>query len=155
MRLDRYKAKFNAAKTNFTFISEGPKGNIPKGVNYTKMKIKGYKNLYNLSFGDRDPTTGEIDDLVVTDNQDRDKILATIFGTVRAFLKNHPNAQVFLTGSTPVRTRLYRMAIGKYLEELDEYFDIQGYTRNGWVSYEKNTAYVAFLVKLKTINYEI
>lgn len=39
-------------------------------------------NLYNLAFGDKNPLTGEIDDKIVTDNGDSEKVLATVVAAV-------------------------------------------------------------------------
>jgi hypothetical protein len=68
MRLEQYEFIFDTTETVFDFVSEGPKGKILKGVYFTKLKIKGLRNIYNLAFGDKDINTGEIDDQVVTDN---------------------------------------------------------------------------------------
>lgn len=152
MRLEKYKLRFNAEQTVFQFTSEGPKGNILKGVYFTKMKAKGFRNLYNLAFGDKTGDKGEIDDNVVTDNQDREKVLATVVNTLIIFIEKHPKAQVFMQGSNPVRTRLYQMAINKYFEEFSEMFDIQGFTQNQLVPFKKNVKYNAFLIRKKIIN---
>ncbi len=154
MRLEKYKVKSNSAKTAFVFISEGPKGSILKGVYYSKLKVKGYKNLYNLAFGDKLIDADDIDDSIVTDNGDREKVLATVANTVIIFTKRHPKAQIYIEGSTAARTRLYQMAIGKYFAELSEIFDIKGVIDMEWLPYEKNINYSAFLVSRKIANYE-
>ena len=150
MRLEQYKVKFNPTKTAFVFTSEGPKGSILKGVYYTKIKAEGYKNLYNLAFGDKLIDSDDIDDRVVTDNKDSEKVLATVANTVITFTKRHPNAHVFIAGSNTARIRLYRMAISKYFDELSEIFVIQGYFKGKWLPFEKNIDYRAFLINLKT-----
>jgi hypothetical protein len=152
MRLEKYKLEFNANKTVFEFISEGPKGNILKSVHYTKMKVKGIRNIYNLAFGDKNNDTGDIDDNIVTDNKDREKVLATVVNTLTIFIEKHPKAQVFIQGSTPVRTRLYQMAITKYFEEFTEIFDIQGFTQYQLSPFKKNVKYNAFLIRKKMKN---
>lgn len=106
MRLEQYELEFNSNKTSFGFISEGPKGNILKGIEYSKFKQKGVKNLYNLALGDKNIDTGYIDDLVVTDNQDREKVLATVANTVFIFTKRHPKARIIISGSSRSRNRL-------------------------------------------------
>ena len=149
MRLEKYKVIANTAQNTFEFMSEGPKGSILKVVEYTKVNLKGFRNLYNLGFGDKDASTDAINDLVVTDNQDSEKVLATVASTVYIFTKYHPTARIILTGSTPARTRLYRMAISKYLEELSETFDIKGMTETKFEKFKKNRTYFAFLIKRK------
>ena len=139
MKLEQYELAFDRTKTNFDFISEGPKGRILKTVRFTKIKVKSHNNLYNLAFGDKNLDSGAIDDLVITDNQDRDKVLATVAKTVAIFIKHRPKALIFFRGSTPSRTRLYQMAINKYLDELSEIFFIEGFTSKEWVFFEKNS----------------
>ena len=63
MKLEQYELAFERTKTNFDFISEGPKGRILKTVRFTKIKVKSHNNLYNLAFGDKNPDSGAIDDL--------------------------------------------------------------------------------------------
>jgi hypothetical protein len=152
MRLDKYKLEFNASKTAFEFTSEGPKGNILKSVYFTKMKVKGIRNVYNLAFGDKIDDTEDIDDNIVSDNQDREKVLATVVNTVIVFTKRYPKAQIFITGSNPARTRLYQIVIGKYFEEFSEIFEIKGFNKNQLQPFEKNVKYNAFLIRKKISN---
>ncbi len=77
-------------------------------VQYTET---GTENIYNLAFGDFDEETNSINDISITNNGDSTKVLATVASTVYAFIEKHPNAWIFATGSTIVRTRLYRMGI--------------------------------------------
>jgi hypothetical protein len=149
MRLEKYKLRENANKIAFEFISEGPKGSILKGVFFSKVKIKGMKNLYNLALGDKNIRTGKIDYRVITDNQDRDKVLATVAETIIIFTNVYPKAQIYFEGSNNVRTRLYQMAISKYIDELTETFVIKGYIVDMWFPYEKNVNYEAFLITRK------
>ena len=55
----------------FEFESLGPKGRFLKVVQYTELEQKGF---YNLGFGDKDPNTGLISDVTVTDNGDSKKV---------------------------------------------------------------------------------
>jgi hypothetical protein len=147
MRLDQYESKSNKNQTIFNFISEGSKGQILKSVRF--VKIKGFRNVYNLAFGDKQKGSNRIDDRVVSNNKDRDKVLATVASTVIIFTNRYPNASIFFRGSNDVRTRLYQIAIGKYFDELSENFDIQGYLDKYWLPYEKNVNYSAFLISRK------
>lgn len=94
--------------TIYEFVSEGPKGSIKKIVEYTETATE---NVYNLGFGDYDESTKSINDLSVTNNSDSLKVLATVASTVYAFMEKHPNSYILATGSTNVRTRLYRIGI--------------------------------------------
>lgn len=149
MRLEKYKVKSNLAKTSFVFTSNGPKGNIVKLVLYSKMKAKGFKNVYNLSFGDKLLNLDDIDDTVVTDNQDRDKVLATVVNTIISFTNKHPKAQIYFEGSNDARTRLYRMTINKHLDELSEVFEIRGIYEQQLLPFNKNINFSSFLIRRK------
>lgn len=149
MRLEKYKLEEYPNKTTFEFTSEGPKGSILKGVYYSKIKLKGVKNLYNLAFGDKDKYSGQIDDKVITDNQDREKVLSTVANTLIIFTTHYPKAQIYFEGSNDARTRLYQMAISKYFDELSEMFNIEGYISKQWIPFEKNINYKAFLITRK------
>ena len=108
MNKPKYLYKTEDKFTIYEFVSEGPKGRIKKMVEYTETATE---NVYNLGFGDFDETTNAINDLSVTNNGDSLKVLATVASTVYAFIEKHPNAYILATGSTNVRTRLYRMGI--------------------------------------------
>jgi hypothetical protein len=57
------------------FTSTGKNGAIPKRIIFSTTELE---NVYNLAFGDIDEN-GEIDDCRISDNGDRNKILATVF----------------------------------------------------------------------------
>ena len=146
MRLDRYELKADAQLTTFDFLSEGPKGKIG---NIIQFSLVNQNNLYNLAFGDRNYLTGEIDDKVVTDNGDSEKILATVVAAVYAFCDKVPEAWIYATGSTAARTRLYRMGINKYYDIVQSDFEMFGQTHSEWERFEKGKDYQAFVVQRK------
>jgi hypothetical protein len=131
----------------FEFFSEGPKGRIAKMVEYSETATKG---VYNLAFGDYNEKTKTINDLSVTNNGDSLKVLATVASTVYAFLDKHPNALIVATGSTTVRTRLYRMGITNNLADIQEDFVVYGLSENGtWEEFVIGEDYEAFLISKK------
>ncbi len=130
----------------FEFISEGPKGKVPKIVMYSPTNLQGF---YNLGFGDKDKATGLVRDDVVTNNNDSQKVLATVASTVYVFTDKHPDAWVFATGLNRARTRLYRMGLTNNLDEISQDFEVFGLERDEWVEFRKNTEYEAFLVRRK------
>ena len=130
----------------YDFISEGPKGRIPKLVKFSETNLK---DLYNLAFGDKDLKTGGINDTVISNNGDSEKVLATVVATVYAFTEKHPDSWVYATGSSKSRTRLYRMGITKYISEVEKDFEVLGMKDNGWHPFKKGEEYEAFLVKRK------
>lgn len=146
MKLDRYELKAGRNLTTFTFLSEGSKGQIAKVVQFQQMNLH---NLYNIAFGDLNNLTGEIDDKVVTDNGDNEKVLATVVSAVYAFFGQYPDAWVYATGSWASRTRLYKMGINKYIDIVEKDFEIMGEHLNEWEWFEKGKDYQAFAVHLK------
>lgn len=146
MKLERYELRAEESLMVFEFVSEGPKGEIRKLVQFVETNLK---DLYNLAFGDLDPTTGEIDDSVISGNCDSEKILATVVAVVYSFTEKYPDAWIYATGSTKSRTRLYRMGLTKYLAEIREDFVLYGQRVDEWEIFEKGVEYEAFLAQRK------
>ena len=145
MKLPKYQLKADDELSVYRFVSEGRKGLIPKRIQFTLINQDG---IYNLAFGDEHPTSGELDDLIISDNGDSEKVLATVVSAVYAFFDRHPTAWVYLSGSTASRTRLYQMAIAKYLPELAADFAIYGEHQEEWQAFEKGKSYTAFIAHL-------
>jgi hypothetical protein len=123
MKYPRYEYKTEDELHFFEFISIGTKGSVKKIVEYSKLSVE---NIYNLAFGDYDEENDCINDKTITNNGDSKKVLATVVSTIYAFTGKYPEIWVFATGSTEVRTRLYRMGITNNLEEIQEDFYIYG-----------------------------
>ena len=146
MRISKYPLASSDKLMSFEFISEGPNGLIHKLVRYQETNLK---NIYNLAFGDKDTSSGEIDDTVISNNGDSEKVLATVAATVYAFTDRYPEAWIYATGSTKSRTRLYRMGIAKFLSEVKDDFEVLGEVNNQWENFEENVDYDGFLVRRK------
>jgi hypothetical protein len=147
MHLKRYE--FEVKDNRYTFFSQGPKGEIKKAVFYSKVRET--QPLYNLSFGDWNEKLDWIDDRVVTNNGDRQKILATVATTVLHFTTENSEACVLAIGSTPSRTRLYQMNIASYLTIIRPLFVVEGLIRNNWEAFQTGYNYSAFLLKPKNL----
>ncbi len=141
------KIRFNKEFNVFDFTSVGPKGEIAKRIAF---QATDYPNIYNLAFGDvaNDDT---IDDFNISNNGDRNKIIATVANVVEGYTKKFPERLVFFRGSTIERTRLYRMAIGLNLNELAAKFDIFAYVNQRFVPFTKNIKAEGFLFKRKIL----
>ena len=149
MNLEKYKYSASETFLDFEFDSNGPKGKVRKVVRYSPQNAGGI-TYFNLGFGDLNKKTRKIDDLAITNNQDRKKILATVAATVIEFTQHFPDVMVYAKGSTPARTRLYQIGISSNWEEIDALLYVYGYEQNkGWQMFRKNTTYEAFLVKRK------
>jgi len=146
MHLERYE--FKIFENQYTFHSEGPKGKIQKDILYQMVK-RGDTPLYNLTFGDWNEKTQRIDDQVISNNGDRQKVLATIAASVIHFMEENREAHIFAVGITPARTRLYRMNLTSYLAIITTYFEIEGFIYNKWEAFQPGRNYKAFLLRRK------
>jgi hypothetical protein len=146
MKLPRYELKAEKSLMVYEFVSEGSRGQIHKLIKYSETSLKGF---YNLAFGDKDLLTGDIDDNVVSNNGDSEKVLATVVSSVYAFTDLEKDAWVYATGSSMARTRLYRMGITKYLDEISKDFLVFGLRDGEWENFEKEIEYTAFVVRRK------
>lgn len=150
MNLERYPIKASADFQEFKFISIGPKGEIEKMVRFTEMPVAdSVLRIYNLAFGDySEETENLIDDVIVSDNKDPQKILATVAEAVITFTNKKPGAFVFAQGNTPARARYYAMGVAANLHELEKMFDIWGTPDgDGWELFQRNRRYAALLAK--------
>lgn len=117
--IETYTLETTSNFYGFELISEGQKGEIQKIIIFTPTLLE---NVYNLGFGDYDVVTGEINDMIVSNNGDTKKILATIANSVLLFTEKYPNFSVIATGVTPARTRLYRIGLQEYWTEISAVF---------------------------------
>lgn len=157
MNIPKYDLLTNVDSTLFRFESNGINGEIVKGIAYTATKNE---KLYNLGFGDLifNPIQNGyvIDDLVVSDNGDRNTVLATVAKSAYIFSEKYPDKNIFIKGSTKARTRLYRRAISLNLEELSETFHIFGAMEgeDGTafdIPFDSNSDFYGFIIKRKII----
>jgi hypothetical protein len=70
MKNPKYQLNAEQELTVFNFISNGPKGRIPKLIEIKETNLKGF---YNLAFGDKDEETGKINDSIVINIMTRKK----------------------------------------------------------------------------------
>ena len=144
MMLPRYELKSDASLTVFEFTSVGKKGEIPKIIQYSETNLK---DFYNLGSGDKALRTGEVDDKIISDNGDSQKVLATVVATVYAFTDKYPESGIYATGSTKSRTRLYRIGLTNNLDEILKDFELYGLNKDEWQKFTKGVEYEAFLTR--------
>jgi hypothetical protein len=145
MELEKYDLVRNDVSFNYEFYSEGPRGRVKKIVRFQKLSDEG-KNVFNLAFGDLDESTGLIDDLAITNNNDRLKILKTVALAVADFIEFRPNAFVVAKGSTLSRTRLYQMGMSSFWSEISQQYNIYGKLGKEWLPFQKGVNYERFLI---------
>jgi hypothetical protein len=133
----------------YEFHSNGPKGIVKKIVRYRLIQTTPFE-IYNLGFGDWIDDKKDIDDTVNTNNEDRQKVLATVADTVFDFLADHPRASIFAKGSTKSRTRLYQMNIAAFWKEItSRSFIVKGYVNGSWCVFQKGINFEAFIIRKK------
>ncbi len=70
-------------------------------------------------------------------------------GALYAFFDRYPDAFVYATGSTSSRTRLYRMGITRFYEEMVSGFYIYGQVGKEFYKFEIGKNYSGFLAQRK------
>jgi hypothetical protein len=141
MHLDHYQYRTNDESIDYEFESIGPSKTILKIARFSKID----ESLYNFGFGDLDEKTGDINDTVVSNNNDGDKVLTTVANIIANFLEIYPDAKVFIQGTNKARTRRYQMGIAKHLSEIEDFIEILGYNNGNWEPFQKGTNYQAFM----------
>ena len=131
MNLEGYNVIYSFDYFEYGFYSDGPKGRIKKLVRFQPF-TNDAGNFFNLVFGDLDGDEASmfIDDSIVSNNHDTDKILITVAHIVLHFTNLFPNAEIYAEGRTAGRNRLYRMAINRRLKEIKNLFNISGVTED-------------------------
>jgi hypothetical protein len=146
MKVEKYHLKSESKFTRFQFVSEGPKGAIRKLIEFQETTNS---QIFNLAFGDYNPLTNKIDDLAVSDNGATEKILGTVVTALYAFFNEFPTVFVYATRSTKARTRLYRMGITKFYDQMKEDFYLYGQIGDNFPKFEIGIDYEGFLAQRK------
>ncbi len=152
MNLKTYELEADRYSEVFEFTSQGPKGDIAKLIRFTPIVNR---DVYNLSFGDKNVVTGEMDDLAISNNSDSEQVLATVVLAVYRFTDFHKDAWVVAQGSSKSRTRLYRMGLTKHIQEIESEFFLLGLKNGAWEKFERGIEYDAFLVKRIELEFTI
>jgi hypothetical protein len=131
----------------FVFESIGPNGKIKKVVQYDYMyKLEEDTPLFNLSFGDYNETDQTYKDNIISNNEDKNIVLATVAHTVLDFSKPYNKIAIHAEGRTPSRTRLYQIGINAHKAEIEEQFHVLGSKNGYWYLFEPGINYEAFLI---------
>lgn len=129
----------------YEFFSIGKKGAILKRIEF---KVTDYENVYSLRFGDVN-LDGELDDLIISDNGDKDKVIVTVIQVISTYLEYYPDRFVYFSGSTKERTRLYRIIISTNYADFTKKFNVFSQTDTGMIPFQKNIEAKGFLIHRK------
>lgn len=127
----------------FRFESISEYKRIRKVITYSPFSR--FRDGYNLALFDV-LSDGSFSDLSVSNNQDMEKIFGTVVKSMLSFFVKNPTALLYVTGSTPSRTRLYTIIIRKELSEARKFFEIYGLKGNAQEQFVPNHRYDAFLI---------
>ncbi|TLV00868.1 DUF6934 family protein [Dyadobacter luticola] len=130
----------------FDFVSVG-KENIPKRIVYFTTRDP---FVVTLTLGNP-LENGDLDVHSIDDNGDRNKILATVMQSIRIFLNFNPQTVVAFYGSSPSRTRLYKMVISRELNQLSDRYVIHGGNQDGVEIFSPKGEYDFFMISRKNI----
>lgn len=138
----RYDVQYSLENKVYSFVSEGKKGRVIKKVQFDLMQ----EGIFNLGFGDWVGGDPGFNDLAITDNGDMEMVLSTVVGIAVEFLSKNTGVTIHLTGSTPARTRLYRIIISNRYDEIRNDYSVWGYLNGRFYPFQKNINYEAFLI---------
>jgi hypothetical protein len=130
----------------FSFDSISSQKHIRKVIEYAPLDSQ--NQFFNLALVDENED-GSFSDMIVSNNNDMTKVLATVVHTLQLFFKVYPEALVTFKGSTTSRTRLYRIAISRSLKEAESIFDIWGFQGAELERFIPDTQYDSFVIGLR------
>lgn len=144
-----YTLQISSDALSFKFDSVSPQSVIHKIIEFSPFPTNAI--FYNLALLDinEDGTTS---DLAISNNQDTNRVIATVFKAMRVFFEKHPNKLVYFKGSdeTGLRTRLYRVLISRELEQATNMFAIYGQLSDEiYEELAPDRPYIAFIFQLK------
>jgi hypothetical protein len=106
------------------------------------------KNEWNLAFGDL--KDGDMDDSVISNNQDALKIMRTVANTIVEFFITYPESILYIKPVDEKRRKLYNYLFQKNFEEIDKLFIIRGINGKRSSSYLPIKFYDSFKITLKS-----
>jgi hypothetical protein len=121
MKDNSYYPYDQSQASRYTFVSIGKK-RIIKQVVFTHT---GIQNVINIGFGDLLPD-GSIYDKANSNNGDIVKVLTTIIHILIDFTSKYPHMEIFFSGSTSERTKLYTRILKSYYASFSKEFIING-----------------------------
>src|SRR6267154_2529005 len=110
MEEGKYGLTRNGGDFAYEFYSEGLNGRIKKQIKFQPLRKLG-ENVFNVALGDKDEVTGHFDNFVISNNNDRTKVINTVAEAIIDFIDFKPRAILLVQGNTGSRTRLYQMAL--------------------------------------------
>ncbi len=127
----------------FYFVSEGSRGRILKLIHFTPTRYK----RWNLAFGDY--RNGYLDDQVVSNNDDLQKIMKTIIQAAYDFCEIYPERSIEIVPVDEKRKTLYNAIVRRNFETFSKSFVIKGEKGKRLFAYNPKENYDAFVFRRK------
>ncbi len=145
-----YLTTSNEDKTEFRFISLGQKGIILKKIVYGQVE----GNVWNLGFGD--DKEGQIDDKVISNNNDLRMVIQTVANTVHDFIGKYPDRKVLILPVDDKRGSLYNTIFQRRWPEIKQLFEAEGldFEISQTEPYDPGKSYDGFLIWQKNPTFE-
>ena len=128
----------------YGFVSEGVKGQILKIIIFTLLE----NGKWNLGFGDW--KNNDIDDKVMTNNQDVVKVIGTVAKATYEFFKNYPNAVLVIKPVDEKRSKLYNIVFQRHHKAISNDFKIIAFIGRRRKIYSPEKTYDSFELSLKS-----
>ena len=142
---DSYPLLPSKSENAFFFRSVGVKGTILKVIIFEHLK----GNRYNLAFGDW--INGDLNDTIISNNNDLQKVVSTIAKTIYQFTEEYPLAIITIEGVDAKRTKLYNTIFRRRFFEIKETFEVKGIVNEVKEDYNPSKSYEKFEVKKKIL----
>ncbi len=143
MITETYGYLFTKDKTQFVFQSEGTRGKIIKIVQFNL--IGGQR--WNLGFGDW--KFGNIDDLVISNNQDAIKVVRTVAKITIDFFEQNPQCIIVINPIDEKRKRLYNFVFKRHFKDIVLIYEVIGLIGKKKENYNPEKFYDSFEIYLK------
>lgn len=132
----------------FAFQSVSAEKTISKLIAY--QCIDEDRQIFNLALVDKS-SDGTVSDLAISNNQDMETVLATVVATIPEFFGTFPAGIIYFRGSTLARTRLYRIVIAKYWDQIQAVHEVLGQLSDSNIPepFEPNRTYTGFYLRQK------
>lgn len=128
----------------YAFESRSNERTIQKYVIFTPINSR----CYNLALVDLEED-GQLSDTSISNNDDLERVLSTVIQIILTFFNHNPDCKLSFAGSTPERTRLYRIVINKYIDNFSSYLSVEGISpEQHRETFKPNRPYVSFVPSL-------
>ena len=141
---EAYRYVVSENKEVYVFQSEGQNGKIIKIVVFSPVG----KKLWNLGFGDLQ-NDGDIDDSIVSNNEDLIKVISTVAVITYEFSDMYPSRQIRIVPVDEKRKKLYNHVFRRNYALINANFTIVGFSNKKKEKYSPEKFYDSFQLNRK------